>query len=56
MGARPRATASPTEAPLGLMLCQPLPHGEDDDEVLSLGATSQGALPIAAALRGFLRC
>jgi hypothetical protein len=44
MGARPRTVAPPTEAPPGLMLCQPRPHGEDDDEKLSLGMTPWGAL------------
>jgi hypothetical protein len=56
MGARPRAVAPPTEAPPGLMLCQPCPHGEDDDEALSLGMMPWGALLIAAAPRGLLRC
>jgi hypothetical protein len=56
MGARLRAVAPPTEAPLGLMICQPRPHGEDDDEALLLGAAPWGALPIVAAPRGLLRC
>jgi hypothetical protein len=39
MGTRPHAVVPPTKAPPGLMLCQPRPHGENDDEALLLGAT-----------------